>query len=76
MNLGSILLWGFAAPIAMTTVMAVGHGLGLTRVSIPFLLGTILAANRDRALATGVAFHIMNGWMFAFLYAVILESIG
>ena len=76
MNLSSILLWGFVATIAMTTIMAGGHGLGLTRVSLPFLLGTVLTANRDRALVVGVAVHIVNGWMFAFLYAVIFESIG
>ena len=76
MNLGGILIWGFVSTIAMTTVMAVGHGLGLTRISIPFLLGTILTPNRDRALVLGVALHIVNGWLFAFVYAVILEGIG
>jgi len=76
MNLGSILLWGFAATIAMTTVMAISHGLSLSRISIPFLLGTILTPNRDRALVIGVVFHTFNGWMFGFLYAAILESIG
>ena len=76
MNVSSILLWGFVATVALTTTMAVSHGAGLTRMSIPFLLGTILTPNRDRALVTGVAFHIVNGWMFAFLYAAILEGIG
>ncbi|HVL69366.1 MAG TPA: hypothetical protein VM364_19065 [Vicinamibacterales bacterium] len=76
MNVTSIVLWGFVATIALTTIMAVSHGVGLTRISIPFLLGTIITPNRDRALVTGVAFHIINGWMFAFLYAAILEAFG
>jgi uncharacterized membrane protein YagU involved in acid resistance len=76
MNIDSILLWGFSATIAMTSLMALGHGLGLTRISIPFLLGTILTPNRDRALVVGVAFHIVNGWAFAFFYAAILEALG
>jgi hypothetical protein len=41
----------------MTTLMAVSHGMGLTRISIPFLLGTMLTPNRDRALAVGVGWH-------------------
>jgi hypothetical protein len=76
MNTPSILLWGFLATIAMTTLMAVCHGLGLTRISMPFLLGTILTPNRDRALVVGVAFHVLNGWVFALLYAAIFEAIG
>jgi hypothetical protein len=76
MNLASILLWGFAATVALTALMAVSHGMGLTRMSIPFLLGTILTPNRDRALIVGVLFHMLNGWAFAFLYAAMLESIA
>ena len=75
MNLASIVLWGFAATVALTAVMSISHGMGLTRMSIPFLLGTILTPDRDRALVVGVAFHMLNGWAFAFLYAAVLESI-
>ena len=74
MNLPSILLWGFAATVALTTMMSVSHGIGLTRISIPFLLGTMLTPNRDRALVVGVAFHVVNGWLFAFVYAALLEG--
>jgi hypothetical protein len=76
MNVASILLWGFVATVALTTLMAVCHGLGLTRMSIPFLLGTMLTPNRDRAMVAGILFHIANGWGFAFLYAAMLESMN
>ena len=76
MNFSSILMWGLAATIALTTLMAACHGLGLTRMSIPFLLGTILTPNRDRALVVGIVFHMANGWAFAFLYAAVLEALG
>ncbi len=76
MNLPGILLWGFAATLALTTIMSLGHGLGLTRISIPFLLGTMLTPSRDAALVAGVAFHIVNGWLFALLYAAWLEAMG
>jgi hypothetical protein len=72
----SVLLWGFAATIALTTIMSVSHGIGLTRMSIPFLLGTMLTPNRDRALVVGIVFHLLNGWLFAFLYAALLEGLG
>jgi hypothetical protein len=71
-----MLLWGFVATIALTAIMSVGHGIGLTRMSIPFLLGTMLTPNRDRALVVGVTFHLMNGWLFAVLYAAMFESLG
>ena len=74
MNLPSILLWGFAATVALTTTMSVSHGIGLTRMSIPFLLGTMLTPNRDRALVVGIAFHVVNGWLFALVYAALLEG--
>jgi hypothetical protein len=76
MNISSIVLWGFVATIALTALMAGSQGLGLTRMSIPFLLGTIVTPNRDRALVVGILFHVVNGWAFAFLYAAMLESMN
>ena len=76
MNAPSIVLWGFAATIALTVAMAACHGLGLTRMSIPFLLGTMLTPNRDRALVVGVLFHVVNGWLFALLYAATFEALN
>jgi uncharacterized membrane protein YagU involved in acid resistance len=74
MNLPSILLWGLAATVVLTTVMAMSQRLGLTRMSIPFLLGTMLTPNRDRAMALGLLVHMMNGWLFALAYAAAFES--
>jgi hypothetical protein len=76
MNLPSIVLWGFVATVALTTIMSLSHGLGITRISIPFLLGTMLTPNRDRALIAGVTFNLVNGWLFAFLYAAMLEAMN
>ena len=41
MNLPSVLLWGFAATVVLSTTMAASQRLGFTRMSIPFLLGTM-----------------------------------
>ena len=75
MNLSSALTWGFAATIVMTTTMTAGQGLGYTRMSIPFLLGTIFTPARDRAMVVGVLIHVFNGLVFAGIYAAVFESI-
>ena len=74
MNVPSILLWGFAATVVLSILMAGAQSLGFTRMSIPFLLGTMLTASRDRAMLTGLLIHIVNGWLFALLYALAFES--
>ncbi|HJR15467.1 MAG TPA: hypothetical protein VJ808_01335 [Gemmatimonadales bacterium] len=74
MNLGSILLWGFVATLVLTTIMQGGQGLGLSRMSLPFIVGTMFTANRDRAPMFGFLTHLLNGWLFAFLYASAFES--
>lgn len=76
MNLSSILLWGFVATIVLTTVMQGGQSLGLSRMSLPFMLGTMFTGNRDRAPAVGFLAHLVSGWIFAFLYASAFESWG
>lgn len=72
----SIALWGFVATVFLTTLMAAGQGLGLSRMSLPFMLGTVFTPDRDRAMVIGFAFHFINGWLFAFFYAVIFEDLG
>jgi len=68
MNLASWLLWGFVSTIVLTTVLAGSQGIGMTRMNIPYLLGTMITPNRDRAKLVGILFHVMNGWLFSLLY--------
>lgn len=75
MNLPSILLWGVAATIVMTTMMSLAQGLGFTRMSIPFMVGTIVTPARDRAMVVGYAIHFVNGVLFALVYALVFESL-
>jgi hypothetical protein len=74
MNVGSVLLWGFVATMVMTTIMQAGQQLGLSRVSLPFVVGTIFSGNRDRATVVGFVVHILGGWAFACVYALGFES--
>ena len=68
MNWASWLLWGFAATAVLTTVMAGSEGVGLTRMNIPHMLGTMFTPNRDRAKVYGAALHFLNGWAFSIVY--------
>lgn len=76
MDLPQFVLWSLIATVAMTTVLESSQGLGLSRLSLPFLLGTCLTANRNRAMVWGFIAYTIGGWLFALLYFLIFESIG
>jgi len=76
MNVLGGFVWGFAATIVLTTLMAASQGLGLTRMNIPYLLGTMVTADRDRAKALGVALHVINGFVLSFVYIAVFHSWG
>lgn len=76
MNVGSWLLWGFVGTVVLTTVMAASQGLRLTRMSLPYMLGTLFTPSRDRAKLVGFLLHVFNGWMFSLLYVAAFHSLG
>ena len=76
MNWGGWLIWGFASTVVLTSLMAAGQGLGLTRISLPYMLGTMLTPNRDRAKVIGFGVHVANGWLFSLLYVLAFHSWG
>ncbi|HKD42126.1 MAG TPA: hypothetical protein VKB87_17705 [Myxococcaceae bacterium] len=76
MSVASWLLWGFVGTVILTTIMAGSQTLGLTRMNIPYLLGTMFTANRDRAKVIGVGMHLVLGSLFALLYAAAFHAWG
>jgi uncharacterized membrane protein YagU involved in acid resistance len=76
MNWGDWLLWGFVATVVLTSIMAGSQGLGMTRMNIPYLLGTIFTTNRDRAKLIGVLVHFLNGWVFSLIYIAAFHAWG
>jgi uncharacterized membrane protein YagU involved in acid resistance len=76
MNWGNWLLWGFLATITLTAISAAAQGLGLTRMNLPFMLGTIFTLDRDKAKFYGFLVHVMAGWVFSLVYVLIFESLG
>lgn len=75
MNIPSITLWGFAATVVLTTMIIAGQSFGLTRIDMPFILGTMFTPDRDRAKVIGYLVHVMNGWLLALIYALFFESV-
>jgi len=76
MNWGSWLLWGFAATVILTTISAVAQGLGLTRMNLPYMLGTMFTPNRDRARLYGFGVHVVFGWFFSLIYVLLFQALG
>lgn len=76
MNWGSWALWGFIATMVLTTVEAGGQAIGLTRLSLPFLMGTMVTPSRDKAKLYGFVLHFLNGWALSLLYVAAFVSWG
>ena len=74
MNWTANLLWGFVATVFLTGLLSGSQGLGLTRMSLPYMLGTMFTPDRDRAKLVGFGVHLLNGWWLAFVYAAAFQS--
>jgi hypothetical protein len=75
-RLPDLLLWGLLATVAMTTVLQGAQGLGLSRLSLPFLAGTFFTGDRRRAVVLGFVLYTLGGWLFAFIYFLLFASLG
>ena len=74
-NLPSLLFWGLIATTAMSTILQASQGLGLSRLSLPFLFGTFFTGDRQRAIVVGFIAYVIGGWIFAFFYFFFFVSI-
>jgi uncharacterized membrane protein YagU involved in acid resistance len=72
----SWLVWGFAGTVVLTSVLVGSQALGLTRMNIPYMLGTMFTPDRDRAKAIGVLIHVINGWIFSLVYVAAFHVWG
>ncbi len=68
-------VWGFAGTIVLTSILRACQAFGLTRIDLPLMLGTMITRQRDRAKIYGFVVHLLNGWIFAYLYAAAFESL-
>jgi uncharacterized membrane protein YagU involved in acid resistance len=76
LNLPSSLLAGFAGTLFITTLEAGAQQLRFTRMSVPYLLGSIFTPQRERARLIGFLVHLFNGQIFALLYVAVFDALG
>ena len=67
---------GVAGTLVLTTGLRAASELRLTRMDIPFLLGTVFTDDRTRAKALGYLLHFGFGIVFALAYYGIFRAIG
>jgi hypothetical protein len=66
---------GFIGTLVLTTTLRAASELRLTRMDLPFLLGTALSRDRARAKALGYLLHFAFGEAFALVYFAIFSAI-
>jgi len=69
-------VFGLVATGALTALLSLSQLAGWTRMDLPLLLGTIFAADTDRARAIGFVIHLANGQVFALVYAAAFAARG
>jgi len=76
MSVWGALVGGFVGTVVLTTTLRAASEFRLTRMDIPFLLGTAFSADRRRAKAIGYGLHFLAGLVFAVMYWVAFRVLG
>jgi uncharacterized protein DUF6789 len=75
-SLWSEIAGGFVGTLVLTTVLRAAGELGVTRMDLPFLLGTSVTDRRGPAKALGYLFHFIIGMIFALAYGAFFAAVG
>jgi hypothetical protein len=67
---------GVVGPIVLTSSLRLAQELGLTRMDLPLLLGTMFTDRRPLASVIGYALHFANGVLFSLAYAGVFAAVG
>jgi hypothetical protein len=76
MSVWGALAGGFVGTLVLTTALRTANEVGLTRVDLPFLLGTAVTRDRARAKAIGYLMHLAAGEVFALVYYALFTALG
>lgn len=72
----SALAGGFAGTLVLAIILTGAAELAITRIDLPFLLGTVVTASRRRARAWGYALQFLIGMIFALGYGAFFAAVG
>lgn len=75
MSVWGAIAGGFAGTLVLTTALRAANELNLTRMDLPFLLGTAFSRDRARAKALGYVLHFVAGIVFALIYYLVFVAI-
>src|SRR5579862_1202059 len=75
MNWTSWLLSGFLATLALSTFLSTSQGFGFTRMNLPYLLGTFVTPEREKARFYVFLLHLVNGLIFSILYVLLFQTV-
>jgi hypothetical protein len=67
---------GLLGTLVLTTLVRSASELGLTRMDLTFLLGTMITGRRIRAKAWGFVLHLAIGTGFALAYGAVFAALG
>lgn len=76
MSVWGAMAGGLLGTIVLTSGLRACSELHLTRMDLPFLLGTALFADRTRAKAAGYLLHFGFGLLFALIYYALFRAVG
>ena len=76
MSISGAIAGGFVGTLVLTSGLRAASELRLTRIDLPFLLGTIVTTDRVRAKALGYLLHFVAGLIFALVYHAVFTAIG
>lgn len=76
MNLWGTVAGGLVGTLVLTVAMRAASELRLTRIDLPFLLGSAVTDDRARAKAVGFVMHFLAGQVFALGYFVVFAATG
>src|SRR6266508_4540322 len=68
--------FGFVATVVLTVIMVAAQLAGLSRMDLPMMLGTIFVESPDLARVIGFLVHLINGQVFALMYAAAFALMG
>ena len=67
---------GGVATVLMTLLMQMGAALGMTRMDMAVMLGSMVRRDAVSARRLGLAVHFMNGLVFGLIYALVWWALG
>lgn len=72
-----LIVWGLVATVAFTAFSMIGNAMGVTRMDLLDLLGSMVAEpGTSKAKSTGLMMHLMNGVLLAIAWAYGVALLG